>query len=95
MFRKADTDGDGELGLDEMKRAGVDTPTAHRVGDQLTYSEYLAATTDVTFNDGMLEDFFNRFDKGKLFQSAVSGKSTELNLHHCHHLCVCLLMCVM
>ena len=64
MFRKADKNGDGELDLDDMKRAGVDSATAHRFGDHLSYSEYLAATTDVTFHEDTLLRFFKRFDTG-------------------------------
>ena len=47
-----------------MKRVGVDTPTARRVGGHLTYSEWLAATTDVTFHDDVLRRFFDHFDTG-------------------------------
>ena len=43
--------------------SGVDTPTARKV-DNLTYSEWLAATTDVTFHDDVLKRFFDRFDVG-------------------------------
>ncbi len=65
LFRKLDKDRDGQVGVDEMKRAGVvDTPTARRVGGHLTYSEWLAATTDVTFHDDVLQRFFQRFDAG-------------------------------
>jgi len=59
---------DGELGQDEMKRAGVDSPTARRIGGHLSYSEWLAATTDVTFHEDMLHRFFNRFDAGEFGQ---------------------------
>eukprot|EP00750_Incisomonas_marina_P020689 INCI4073.4.p1 GENE.INCI4073.4~~INCI4073.4.p1 ORF type:complete len:618 (+),score=90.95 INCI4073.4:104-1957(+) len=63
-FRKIDNNRDGQLGLEEMKRVGVDTPTVRRIGGHLTYSEWLAATTDVTFHDDVLRRFFDHFDTG-------------------------------
>ena len=57
--------------------AGVDSPTSNRVGNQLSYSEWLAATTDVTFHDSNLRRFFDRFDTGKLDDDHAPSKFAQ------------------